>query len=234
MTTMTMTTRRQMWRVTYRGRGGGKHLSFDGRMLHGAPSDAMADGSFERQCAGAAVHNDDDDDDAGTRKILARRRRRVTFLVNVWLNYRPYGVEPFPDGMIGKLSKCNLFGENFELFDDDGRGVPCDDGSPTSLIVRGGVAYTEGGVSPSTSDAMCDNGDGGEGLGVHRREDDDGIELTKMVWPMGGGKEDGTIEALVPLELIRAKGEETTGSDVAITWIDGFVLGGGVEALSAP
>ena len=36
------------------------------------------------------------------------------------------------------------------------------------------------------------------------------------------GDEDGIIDALIPLELIRDKGK--TGSDVAINWIDGFVL----------
>ena len=33
-----------------------------------------------------------------------RRGRRVSFLVNVWLNYRPLDVNPFPSGMLDKLS----------------------------------------------------------------------------------------------------------------------------------
>lgn len=36
--------------------------------------------------------------------VLIRRQRRVTFLVNIWLNYRPYGISPFPDGMVNNLS----------------------------------------------------------------------------------------------------------------------------------
>jgi hypothetical protein len=43
-----------------------------------------------------------------------------------------------------------------------------------------------------------------------------------MKWALGVGDEDGIIDALIPLELIRDKGK--TGSDVAINWIDGFVL----------
>ena len=137
-------------------------------------------------------------------------------------------LKPFPDGMIGKLSKCDLFGEDFELFNDDGKNAVCD-GSPTRVIVRGGVASAEEGKKPSSANTVGNDDDGSGGRGVHNHGNDDGIELTKMIWPMGGGKEDGSIEALVPLELIRAKGEKT-GSDVAITWIDGFVLGGGVSA----
>ena len=133
-------------------------------------------------------------------------------------------LKPFPDGMIGKLSDCDLFGEDSHLFYDDGKNVVCD-GSPTRVIVRGGVAWAEEGKTPSPANAVGNNNDGSGGHEVHRHSDDDGIELTKMVWPMGEEKEDGPIEALVPLELIRANGEKT-GSDVKITWINGFVLGG--------
>ncbi len=197
---------------------------------------------FERQCAdprgdddddaAAAVATGDDEDDGDrTRKTLARRKRRVTFLVNVWLNHRPIGVMPFPDGMVGRLRGSDLFGDDFEMFDeDDGGGddrnagvVAPRDGHPattttTKVIVRGGVASLVEGRTPSTADD-----DDGRCRKVDQTRNG-GIELTKMVWPMGGGEEDGSIEALVPLDLIRAKGE--TGSDVAITWMDGFVLGG--------
>jgi hypothetical protein len=44
-----------------------------------------------------------------------------------------------------------------------------------------------------------------------------------MVWSLGE-KEDGLIEALIPLELIRVKGE-TGSTNVAITWNDVLVLG---------
>jgi hypothetical protein len=93
----------------------------------------------------------------------------------------------------------------------------------TKVIVKGGVASLVEGRTPSAAadDDVYDND------GRCRKVDqtrNGGIELTKMVWPMGGGEEDGSIEALVPLDLIRAKGE--TGSDVVITWMDGFVLGG--------
>lgn len=49
----------------------GRHLVFDGRLMHGVPS------SFAR--AGAAVGG-----------------RRITFLANIWLNHEPVGIEPIP------------------------------------------------------------------------------------------------------------------------------------------
>ena len=51
----------------------GKHLSFDGRMLHGAPRELAREGSG----------------------------LRVTFLVNVWLGHKPADVEPFPEEALG-------------------------------------------------------------------------------------------------------------------------------------
>lgn len=73
----------------------GKHLSFDGRYLHAAPSDLMEPGQFAQQTKLP---------DNAT-KQERRRRRRVTFLVNVWLNYRPFNVNPFPETMLDKMSQ---------------------------------------------------------------------------------------------------------------------------------
>ncbi len=56
----------------------GKHLSFDGRFLHGAPSNLQ--------------------------KKLSQDVR-VTFLVNIWLHHKPLGVEPFPEAFIHLLNK---------------------------------------------------------------------------------------------------------------------------------
>lgn len=56
----------------------GKHISFDGRLLHGAPADAnlWVEGG-EKEGGGGP---------------------RVTFLVNVWLNYVPTSTERLPPG----------------------------------------------------------------------------------------------------------------------------------------
>ncbi|CAB9499899.1 expressed unknown protein [Seminavis robusta] len=74
----------------------GKHLSFDGRFLHAAPSDLMEPGTFETQCQIPETTT------TKSEKQQRRRHGRVTFLVNIWLNHKPFGVKPFP--MIDKLS----------------------------------------------------------------------------------------------------------------------------------
>jgi len=78
----------------------GKHLSFDGRFLHAAPSNLMKDGEFENQ-----IKVSDDITDETERKKETRRKRRVTFLVNIWLNYKPFNTEPFPETMMDKMTK---------------------------------------------------------------------------------------------------------------------------------
>jgi len=53
----------------------GKHLVFDGRLLHGCPAIATKGGSA----------------------VTSSSNPRVTFLVNIWLNHMPLGIERLPD-----------------------------------------------------------------------------------------------------------------------------------------
>ena len=66
----------------------GKHLCFDGRYLHAAPTDLLEEGAFDKQCKFDAPSDISEKE----RKVLARRHRRVTLLVNIWLNYKPFNV----------------------------------------------------------------------------------------------------------------------------------------------
>jgi hypothetical protein len=98
----------------------GKHLSFDGRYLHGAPSDFMEQGLFEKQIEIpidqlSSLEDNGNGDGKKQKKIIERRYRRVTFLVNVWLNYKPFNVNLFPESMIDKLSKT----DGHTLFQND-------------------------------------------------------------------------------------------------------------------
>jgi hypothetical protein len=68
------------------------------RYLHAALPDLMEPGAFEKQI------QFEKSEDPKEQKQLKRRHRRVTFLVNIWLNYQPFNVHPFPDAMIDKLS----------------------------------------------------------------------------------------------------------------------------------
>jgi len=53
-----------------------KHIAFSGNLLHGAPRHMSRDNSY-----------------------------RVTFLVNIWLNYSPVGLGPLPQQHVSCLSK---------------------------------------------------------------------------------------------------------------------------------
>eukprot|EP00593_Proboscia_inermis_P003315 CAMPEP_0171299416 /NCGR_PEP_ID=MMETSP0816-20121228/8238_1 /TAXON_ID=420281 /ORGANISM="Proboscia inermis, Strain CCAP1064/1" /LENGTH=418 /DNA_ID=CAMNT_0011775199 /DNA_START=197 /DNA_END=1453 /DNA_ORIENTATION=+ len=202
-----------------------KHLSFDGRFLHAAPSDLMEEGVFERQTTATVVshcstttNENDDCKDAmimHNQKQLERRCRRVTLLVNVWLNYRPYNVNPFPSTMLDKLSKVhdilpplddNRNGEvnnKHDLFEgvlsepNDTMGktqhqnLPC---SAETVLVSGEMKKQ-----------LCDNGQQ--------------QKLHLFEWPMGGiGKsDDGTIQMQVPLTKVREQMEEGDGN-IILSW----------------
>ncbi len=64
----------------------GKHIAFDGRLLHGAPSELLP---FVK-CNRSNVGNND---------------LRITFLVNVWVGHRPSAVEPISVSLVGELNE---------------------------------------------------------------------------------------------------------------------------------
>lgn len=90
----------------------GKHISFDGRLLHGAPGD-LAD-VFSMQ------NGEQDDSGSKKRKRDAKsiqNGRRVTFLVNVWLNHKPIDSDPFPEDDLEKLTCIATTPITFNLAD---------------------------------------------------------------------------------------------------------------------
>jgi hypothetical protein len=76
----------------------------------------------------------------------------MTFLVNIWLSYKPYGVKPLPDDMIGKFSKYDIFGSTMER-------TLCAM-TLTMVIIRGGVAWAMEEKTPLLADAAGNNNDG--------------------------------------------------------------------------
>ncbi|KAL7550710.1 hypothetical protein ACHAWF_013924 [Thalassiosira exigua] len=184
----------------------GKHLSFDGRYLHAAPSDLMEEGLFEEQCRFEATEGMDET----AKKVLTRRHRRVTFLVNIWLNYKPFNVNPFPESMLDKLGKGDAF-EGRGLFGaGDEESESGTGGAATEVNISEGKASIAVGPSTAKSDS--------EGSSAGRE-----AKLSKMTWSMGQTDEE-RIEVLLPLELIRD--ERENGSNVAMTWDDGILLVG--------
>ena len=73
----------------------GKHLCFDGRLLHGASSDILLRKQF---------HNEDEKSDSLARKDGLR----VTFLVNIWLSRRPSQVESLQNEIRSKLKSYSI------------------------------------------------------------------------------------------------------------------------------
>jgi len=96
----------------------GKHIAFDGRLLHGAPGEYFPAGSINR------IRDDHDVDDDGRTckrrkldngdtaiitgkqsesKSIKGSNQRVTFMVNVWLNHCPLDAEPIEDDLIASM-----------------------------------------------------------------------------------------------------------------------------------
>ena len=129
----------------------------------------MEPGAFEKQ-----IHFEDCKD-AKQQKLLKRRHRRVTFLVNIWLNYTPFNVEPFPETMIDKLSgvkdneRCSL---EFQK----------DSSVPTTSIL----------TNSRTVKNLRDN------VGIDEKP-------KEFTWPMGDCDSEERIRMSLPLETIRTE-----------------------------
>ena len=82
----------------------GWHLAFDGRMLHGAPTDLAAtsatQASGHKRARGGSLSR------AGgsSSEEKVPPPRRITLLVNVWLNWIPGGADPLQEEVVRKLS----------------------------------------------------------------------------------------------------------------------------------
>jgi hypothetical protein len=118
----------------------GKHINFDGRLLHGAPSVPLF------SPPPGQTHPSATD---GSRQF----NKRITFLVNVWLNHHPAGVQRLPadiatnlKGMDGRLGVGSLQGSI---------GVQkCDDASGAVLEVNCDLVSGEGIEQKVSSDAL--------------------------------------------------------------------------------
>ena len=166
----------------------GKHLSFDGRFLHAAPSNLMKKGVLKQQSK--VKSTPDTNLEESERKILERQHRRVTFLVNIWLNYKPFNVNEFPKSMLDKMSKVPkdhtpiLFTPK-----DDRKAVKCCS-SREYTIVGGGSIGTEG-------------------------DTEKGKEV-EFEWQMGARGDEESIKMALPLDIIQ--GETECGGNIHVLW----------------
>ena len=73
----------------------GKHLAFDGRLLHGTVHELAADGRARR----------DESENAGRpQDVLCEPYVRVTLLVNLWAGHRPREARRLPSDLAAQLS----------------------------------------------------------------------------------------------------------------------------------
>ena len=129
----------------------GKHLAFDGRLLHGCPHEyAVASPSPAVESGGAVA-----------------ARRRVSLLVNVWQCHRPRAAHRLPEEVAASLSgvdegACTLgaatpvMPEECVAVDDDGAAMPLrigNGGTHAPLELRG--MPTAAAVADEASDFLC-------------------------------------------------------------------------------
>jgi len=183
----------------------GKHLSFDGRYLHAAPSDFMEPGEFQKQ---SEIPDDEKNNEALTeseRKKLKRRRRRVTFLVNVWLNYKPFGVQPFPDSMINKLSGHQSSEPRVGI-----KFPTEEDGQQTAT------------AKPDTSSMQIDASHVEiEANKARVASSDTPVPVQTFQWPLGDCSSEESIKADLPLDLVR---QAKQGGSLHFSWKTGVQM----------
>lgn len=87
----------------------GKHVSFDGRLLHGAP------GEYFPGASASTSKEDDDVSEPQTKKQKVEEKiddkeddalagKRITFLVNIWLNHSTMDAVILDDDLVSKLT----------------------------------------------------------------------------------------------------------------------------------
>lgn len=164
----------------------GKHLSFDGRYLHAAPSNLMKEGVWKEQTKVMPASNTNQDE--RERKKFERQHRRVTFLVNIWLNYKPFNVNEFPECMLDKLSK-----------------VPKD---PTPILFS---PHDKEQAATCSCQEYSSVGGGGTG-GVTEK----GEKEVKFEWQMGACDSEEHIKMALPLDIIQ--GDMESGGNILVLW----------------
>ncbi|MGK3741133.1 MAG: hypothetical protein ACI90V_007983 [Bacillariaceae sp.] len=167
----------------------GKHTSFDGRNLHASPPDLMCEkGAFEKQLE--FTTNKDD-----IPKLQKRRHRRVTFLVNIWLNYHPYNVKPFPDSMIDKMSGRDIIKRKPLKF----LASPNNNTSNALHVQKTTIRQRE--VTE---------------IAATEKEDDNTYKAQQFTWPLGNEKSGEKLICQIPLQSISDASRK--GGNVQIQW----------------
>ncbi|VEU43204.1 unnamed protein product [Pseudo-nitzschia multistriata] len=173
----------------------GKHTSFDGRYLHASPPDLMGEkDAFQKQLEFVPSS------DEATLKKQRRRHRRVTFLVNVWLNYKPYNVHKFPESMIDKMSGC-----------DETKRVGLEFSSANQSSAALHVQKTSVRSNRATETLS--------GTGESEPSSESVHTTTPFSWPLGDKRSNEELRCRVPMDSIGKASKER--SNVRIEWQTG-------------
>ncbi len=178
----------------------GKHLCFDGRYLHAAPSNLL---NKSKKLTKNVEPNKEP-------KFMIRRTRRYTFLVNIWMYHDPFNVHPFPESMIDKLSGSETNRKN-----------------SIRLILEGANHQTKRDTTqdckPETDTAAVSNVTVVSDNTIQLAESDEmatrrlvRAKVETFVWPMGDHDSNETIRVSLPIEIVQS--QKRSGGNVRIRW----------------
>jgi hypothetical protein len=165
----------------------GKHLVFDGRFLHAATPELVPplQSSFRTSVDPQHPHH----------RRLLRRGRRVTFLVNIWLNYRPLNVLAFPESLIDKLSRSSASSPTIKLL------FPENEDPVQNIVVGDGAIVRDSNLETNTVDPCPDS-----------------RPVQPYTWPMGANDSGERIRMNLPTAMIHEA--VRTGGNVSVQWKD--------------
>jgi hypothetical protein len=198
----------------------GKHLCFDGRFLHAAPSN-LCETSHIKNNEPISDHPTKNDNDTKLNKQQRRRQSRYTFLVNIWLYHKPLNVYSFPDSMINKMSGysgSSLDRQRIRLVLNN-----------TSLAVGQCSTNQDADVSKVTtvtvtSDSTINFQE--QDVATANEAETNNITPTssyakkesiqQFIWPMGDHNSNETIHVSIPIEIVQSKA--LCGGNVRVCW----------------
>jgi hypothetical protein len=148
----------------------GRHLAFDGKLLHGALPDltptraaeAAGEASTAETTGAPPPPPSAKPSAVGRGKKSATKpggepavlRRRVTFLVNVWLNHAPWGAEELPKKVrarLGQSAGAKIGLDRSRRVDCDRVGVGDDGGSGTAAAAERASLKARAGARPEAT-----------------------------------------------------------------------------------
>ena len=104
----------------------GKHIKFDGRLLHAAPSDVF-------YACSPSLPGTRRGGSRSCKQLFRPQYTRVSFLVNVWLNWKPFDTEYFPSDCL-HLFKADVNSASSLKFE------PSNAVAPVNMAVKKGTA----------------------------------------------------------------------------------------------